>query len=123
MDIRLFRILLLTISFAAALGAHAQSAEASSAVPRIALRITDLTEEERDAFTRDLHEQGNARIVFACVPAGVLVIEGTESGRSADNLRLHALPGLLRNVAADRITEDQLTLRNAEDLCAEARNR
>lgn len=123
MDIRTLRILLLTICIAAAVGARAQSAGATSAVPRIALRVADLTEEERDAFSRDLHEQGDARIVFACVPAGVLVLEGTESGRSVDNLRLHALPGLLRNVAADRITEDQLTLRNAEDLCAEARNR
>lgn len=90
--------------------------------PKVAFHITDLTSEERDALARALGQRGDARLAFACVPAGILIIESTEEGRSADSLRLRALPGLLAHVQPSRIQEEHLTLAHAESLCADSRS-
>lgn len=125
MDIRLTRIICLAVCiiWAARLLAQAGPEASGTDDQRISLRIAGLTSEERDALTRELDGVPGARIAFACVPAGLIVLESTESGRNADTLRLRAMPGLLRNVAPSRISEDHISLRSAEELCAEARNR
>jgi hypothetical protein len=88
----------------------------------ITLRIDGFTSEERDAVNEQLTKRGDARIAFACVPAGIMVIESTQAGRNADSLRLKALPGLLARLAPDRIAEDKMSLQQAEQLCDTARN-
>lgn len=109
---------LLIISLLCTHRAHAQDAT------RIALRIDGLTCDERDALNRAFAQTGQAHIAFACVPAGVVILEpalGVDAERSADSLRLHALPTLLRTVAPGRIAEDHMTQEQAEELCAQAR--
>ncbi len=111
------------LAFSAAERLSAQTPNADPATgTRIALRITDLTNEERDAVNRQLTDSGNAHIAFACVPAGLIIIEATDATRNMDSLRLRTMPGLLRSVAPARISEDHLTLQRAEELCAEMRN-
>lgn len=87
----------------------------------ITLKIKDLSSEERDALVRQLEKGGEARVAFACVPAGILVLEATTQGRTVDSLRLRAMPGLLASVAPARITEEHIALNEAEQRCSNAR--
>ncbi len=121
MNTLFFRTCLLAGLLACASAEHACAQ--SSTDQCIALRIADLTSAERDALSIALTEHGDARIAFACVPAGLIILESTDATRSADSLRLHAMPGLLRSVAPSRISEDHLTLQHAEELCANERDR
>lgn len=87
----------------------------------ITLQIKDLSTEERDALVRQLEKGGEARVAFACVPAGILVLEATAQGRTVDSLRLRAMPGLLASVSPARITEEHIALNEAEQRCSNAR--
>lgn len=99
------------------------AAKAQQAAPTsITLRIDGLSTDERDALNQQLTQRGEARIAFACVPAGIIVLQATDAGRSTDSLRLRALPGLLTSVAPGRIHEEPSTLVEAEQLCENARN-
>lgn len=89
---------------------------------RVALRVSGLTSEERDQLNSDLRERGDLRISFACVPAGILIVEPIEQDRSADSVRAMAASALIRRVPLARRSEVQLTQAEAETLCAEARN-
>ena len=103
------------------MGGNMVSAQ-QAAPTSITLRIDGLSTDERDALNRQLIQRGDARIAFACVPAGIIVLQATDAGRSEDSLRLRALPGLLTSVAPGRIHEEPSTLTEAESICANARN-
>ena len=110
------------LAFIALLGLakiHAQSAEQ----PVIGLHVNDLTSGERDAIARDLADQGEMRVSFACVPAGILVLEPT--GRSTYTTQRHdaVLHTVRLRIPAARISEEPLTMTDAEARCAEARDR
>jgi hypothetical protein len=112
---------LLSIAFFGLLGilqSHAQS----SAPNRVALRVADLTSEERDSLSRDLESRGDLRISFACVPAGILILEPVDSSRSAASVRAIAFSALIARLPAPRRTELTLSTSEAEELCAAARN-
>lgn len=98
--------------------ARAQQAPATS----LTLRIDDLSNDERDALNQQLMQRGDARIAFACVPAGIVVLQATDASRSMDSLRLRALPGLLTSVAPGRIHEEPVSINEAELICENARN-
>ncbi len=115
-------IVIIYLTFSQLSKAQTPPQGASDNGPKVAFRITDLTNEERDALARALVQRGDARLAFACVPAGILIIEATEAGRTSDSLRLRALPGLLAHVQPSRIQEEHLTLANAESLCADSRS-
>lgn len=89
---------------------------------RFTVRISGLTSTTRDAITRDADPNGSLRVVFACVPAGLLVFESTNSA-SHEHLREQALPLLRHRAEAALITEVSLGLQQAEAECAQARNR
>lgn len=99
-------------------------AQAQSPIVRgeYALRITGLTSELRDALTRDLDRSGEARVVFACVPAGILVVADTRD-RSSE-LLIETIQEVLdqrdRNVLVEPLS---WTIQQAEFACANARNR
>lgn len=121
---KFFRTFCLVLILACGAGErlHAQTTgDAASEQARIALRIAGLTSAERDLLQHELSRNGGTRIAFACVPAGLLILESTDAGRGADSLRLRAMPGLLRNVAPTRVSEDHITLQRAEELCAAQR--
>ncbi|MFZ1688779.1 MAG: hypothetical protein WAU70_15230 [Flavobacteriales bacterium] len=99
------------------------AANAQTAAPTsITLRIDGLSNDERDALNQQLVQRGDARIAFACIPAGIIVLQATDADRSTDSLRLRALPGLLASVAPGRIHEEPGTVNEAELICANARN-
>ncbi|MFT3886410.1 MAG: hypothetical protein QM724_13575 [Flavobacteriales bacterium] len=89
----------------------------------IGIRINGLTTDERDALVRDLRQQGELRVGFACVPAGILLLEPT--GRAALTPEGHtaAIRTVRQRIAGARISEEPLTMATAEERCAEARNR
>src|SRR5690242_6959574 len=88
----------------------------------VVLHVDGLTSGTRDAIVQDLTHDGEFRVSYACVPAGLIILESVDPDRSADSVRLRALPRLLRNVEPARIREDHLTIEMAEERCAEARN-
>ncbi len=96
--------------------------QAQTASGRVALRVNGLTNEERDLLSNDLQEHGDLRISFACVPAGVLILEPVNQDRSADSVRALAATALIRRLPPSRRTEVPLSLSEAEALCSEARN-
>ncbi|MBL7984988.1 MAG: hypothetical protein JNM91_08320 [Flavobacteriales bacterium] len=99
----------------------AQSHARTTTPPRVALRVTDLTPDERDLLNQDLRERGDLRISFACVPAGILIIEAVDSQRSAESVRAMALSAIISRLPAERRMEVALTQQEAEDLCSAAR--
>src|SRR6185295_15235398 len=96
----------------------AQNTPASSSA--LVLHVDGLTSGTRDAIVQDLTHDGEFRVSYACVPAGLIILESVDPERSTDSLRLRALPRLLRNVEPARIREDHLTLEMAEERCAQA---
>jgi hypothetical protein len=99
---------------------NAQNAPTGSAP--LVLHVEGLTSGTRDAIVQDLTHDGEFRVSYACVPAGLIILEAVDPDRSTDSVRLRVLPRLLRNVEPTRIREDHLTLEMAEERCAEARN-
>ena len=97
---------------------HAQTTEPSL----YAVRVAGLTSEERDAVVHELAQTGEARMAFACVPAGVMVFEPTPN-RNRDAVVLSVVNVLEARTHRERILEIPLSLADAEAACAEARNR
>lgn len=115
----LSRTLAALACISSALLLHGQSVDGTP--PRVALRVDGLTSAERDLLTADLGLEGELRISFACVPAGILIIEPTQADRSADSVRAMAASALIRRLPAQRRSEVALSLNEAEELCSEAR--
>lgn len=114
-----FRIFLaLGLAFFALPGLHAQSTASTT----LAVHVADLTSEERDAVAQALEASGEARMVFACVPAGVMVF-APKADRSTHTLRSQSLAALNARMPQQRIHETTLSLADAEAACDEARNR
>lgn len=110
------------LSLVALLGhakAHAQSAEP----PAIGIHVNGLTSDERDALSRDLAVQGDVQVGFACVPAGILMLEPTGRAAFTPERQAAAIHVVRARIDGTRISEEQLTRTGAEALCAEARNR
>ena len=106
------------VAFGGILNTHAQTT-----APRVALRVQGLTSEERDQLSADLGRRGDLRISFACVPAGILILEPVDGERSADSVRAMAATALIRRLPPQRRSEVALTLTEAEALCSAARNK
>ena len=97
---------------------HAQATGPST----YAVRVAGLTSEERDAVVRELALTDQARMAFACVPAGVMVFEPTPN-RNRDAVVLSVVNVLEARTHRERILEIPLSLADAEAACAEARSR
>ena len=87
-----------------------------SAGHTVTIQIADLTSEDRDGINRHLAQRNDLRLVFACVPAGILVFETTdrESGALQELLRHH--------IPRDRAQFVPMDRESAENSCAQARN-
>jgi hypothetical protein len=93
-----------------------------SAQAPVGLHISSLTTVERDSLMRAVPKAGALKVVFACVPAGVLVFASDGPGTSREALRAQAVQALAPWVAEDRITEGTITLHAAEQACETARD-
>ena len=89
---------------------------------RYAVKIQGLTTEDRDALQRQLAGHSDLKLVFACVPAGILVFESTTNG-TREQVKQRSLPMVQPHIRAERITELDHGLADAETACAQQRNR
>ncbi len=87
----------------------------------IGLRVDALTSAERDSFVASGHNPGDLHVVYACVPAGILVFASDEPTGSREALRTKALAVLTPAIALGRIGTAEITLHEAESACETAR--
>jgi len=88
---------------------------------RTVVRVKGLDSRMRDAVVTELGTQG-LRLAYACVPAGILVLE--EDARTASGTVLTtSLSAIEKHVRAKDITVLPISLQDAEQQCAQARNR
>ena len=86
------------------------------------LKVQGLTSTLRDELAHDLQRDGQFHIAFACVPAGILILEPTRIDRQVDVQRA-VLPLIERRIASSSIRTTTMDRNAAEAQCAEARNR
>lgn len=99
--------------------AHAQSG--TSAAQQVVVLAPGMTAAGRDAIVRDGQRSGTFNVVFACVPAGVIVLEATTV--PGPEPRMALVNAVSARVAGARMDEATSTLIHAEERCAHARNR
>jgi hypothetical protein len=111
------------LSIAALAFATMQTASAQSPIQAQApmiLQVEGLTASKRDLIKQEIETQGDLRMRYACVPAGILILEAVP-GRSVGDLRAQVAPIIRRHVTPGRSTELTITIQQAEDRCAQVR--
>ena len=88
---------------------------------RTVLRIKGLTAETRDAMVADLGRESGVELAYACVPAGILVFQS--NGRADQSGALLTMSTVEKRVRPQDITVLPISLLEAEEQCAQARNR
>lgn len=101
---------------------YGQAQHPDAAIERLTLKVEGLTSATRDEISRELEASGEARIAFACVPAGILVIEARQ-GQSRAQLETRSRALLTQRSATLRSRTLDHTLAQAEAACAQARTR
>lgn len=87
----------------------------------IALRVDALTSAERDSLVARSLQPGDLHVVYACVPAGILVFASDGQTGSREVLRTKAEAAMAPVLAIGRIGTAELTLHDAESACETAR--
>jgi hypothetical protein len=118
-----YRLLIaLTVTVMAAFPNNAPAQTPPTHDGALVVKIKGLTAATRDAIARDIAPQGDLRLSYACVPAGILVLEPT--GRTAQPaMRNLSMPVIERHARSRDITELSINKAQAEEQCAQARNR
>lgn len=88
----------------------------------LVLRVNGLTSAERDALTRALPADGSVRLVYACVPAGILILEAADNNGTRATVREKVMPLATSRIAASRIAEPAIDRAQAEAQCASLRS-
>lgn len=86
------------------------------------VRVAGLTSAQRDDLQRDLKGRNDLRLVYACVPAGVLVFEPA-IGETKQHAAQRIAPLLEAKAPRQRTEELDGGLASAEAACEQARNR
>lgn len=116
----LFRGFLLIALFWSCASTHAQAQV--TAPTQVTLQVDGLDSATRDALNRST-TPGRPHVVFACVPAGILVFESTTNG-SRSQLETSVRNAMTsRAINSNRIRIIDHSLAQAEAACAETRNR
>ncbi len=87
----------------------------------IGLHVDALTSAERDSLVARSHQAGDLHVVYACVPAGILVLASNGQTGSREALRTKALATMAPVIAVGRVGPAELTLHDAESACETAR--
>ena len=87
----------------------------------IGLQISSLTSAERDSVMLRVNKTNDLKLVFACVPAGVIVLSSDQQAGSREALRLKVVQAIDPIVAETRISTVELTQQAAETACANTR--
>ncbi|MBX2972918.1 MAG: hypothetical protein KF797_07440 [Flavobacteriales bacterium] len=104
------------------LSTRSQAQERALARERITFHMDGLTSETRDDLARELKRTGDAHIAFACVPAGIIVLEALP-GLTRTELETRSQQLFSARSAASRMRRVDSTIAQAEAACAQARNR
>ncbi|MDQ3099987.1 MAG: hypothetical protein M3R08_01255 [Bacteroidota bacterium] len=88
----------------------------------IVVTVEGLTSEVRDGVKRDLKSNGDLELIYACVPAGILVFQARQ-GVTPERSRADLKPLLEHRIARNKISVATMDRNTAEERCAEARNR
>jgi hypothetical protein len=108
---------LLSLSALTAL-AQAPQGEGESTV----LRVKGLDSATRDAVVAELALSQGLRLTYACVPAGILVFQ-RENTVTASSMRTRSMEAVEKHARSKDITVLSISLSEAEQQCAQARNR
>lgn len=81
------------------------------------MHVKGLTSAERDALKQELTGRNDVELVYACVPAGILVFRGADHG----TLRSTVLPLVSGRTSSARSRELQLGRAEVEERCAAQR--
>ncbi|MCB0769215.1 MAG: hypothetical protein KDC00_02285 [Flavobacteriales bacterium] len=87
----------------------------------LVLNVRGLTSAMRDGLASDLQQEGRYRIAFACVPAGILIVEATDP-TFRSNLRTDLMPVVHHRIEQSTVRTSTMSRNAAEAACAEARN-
>lgn len=96
-------------------------AQGPSTQREMVLQVRGLTSEMRDGLANDLQREGHYRIAFACVPAGIILLESTDATRRVDQ-QADLMPVVHRRIDPSAIRSTNMLRRDAEAACAEVRN-
>ncbi|MEZ4739010.1 MAG: hypothetical protein R2818_06545 [Flavobacteriales bacterium] len=96
-------------------------AQGPSTQREMVLQVRGLTSEMRDGLANELQREGHYRIAFACVPAGIILLESTDATRRVDQ-QADLMPVVHRRIDPSAIRSTNMLRRDAEAACAEARN-
>jgi hypothetical protein len=102
-----------------ATGLSAQQAGAN--VDRLTIHVDGLSSEQRDAIANEFAQTGEFHISYACVPAGILVIEPSMQGSGISN-GSQARTVVLSHVSGLTTTVLDRSAAEVEALCMNARN-
>lgn len=87
-----------------------------------AVRIEGMKAADRDALQGQLRQRADLHLVYACVPAGILVF-AAQGAADREATKERATPLLRSRMAGARITELEHGLAEAEAACAQLRDR
>lgn len=104
------------------LWAAALNAQHAPVSEHLTFVVEGLSTDQRDALVRDAGRTDQLRVVFACVPAGILVVE-SRNGTSRAQAELQTRALLAERSTAVRMRRTEQTLAQAEVACEQARNR
>lgn len=108
------------MAFAILLAQTAAAQNALQAPSPVILHVEGLTASKRDLIKQEIEAHGDLRIRYACVPAGILILEPV-AGRSVIDPRGQVDPLIRRHIPLGRSTELNITIQQAEERCAQAR--
>lgn len=86
----------------------------------VAMRVTGFTSAMRDDLVRQAHVLG-LQVEFACVPAGIILVTST-SGQARTALTEQVATVFRNRNQSTSVQEMNMTLEQAEQACANARN-
>jgi hypothetical protein len=99
-----------------------QAQEKVPSVERITVQLDGLDSATRDALAAELRPSTDLQLVFACVPAGILVFESrSTNGRTQLEARTRMLLNGRANGATPRFVDQ--SLEQAEHACSVVRDR
>lgn len=103
------------------LPAESRAQSATPPARQFAVQVQGLTSEDRDAVQAQLRGRQDVRLVYACVPAGILVFEG-DANSTRLQAKQRALPLLQARIAGKHSTDLDHGIAQAEAACAQLRN-
>ena len=88
---------------------------------QVGLRITSLTSAERDSTARVVQASHDLRLIYACVPAGILIFATDARDATSATVRTQAEDMLLPVIGDGRVASATITLEAAEQACQNMR--